>query len=304
MTRFLLLLSLLSPAIAHAEIEVFACEPEWAALAEEIGGDLVDAYAATTGFQDPHYIQARPSLIAKVRQADLVICSGAQLEIGWLPALLQKANNPGVMPGSEGYLEASSFVMRLDATGIPVRKPYVYAAEINPQLHLFGDTTDLQLEGNVDISDLRYVREFEFLRQAMIRPRVYEEEEPLWAEVPTLRQLKLNLAMQTTGQAVVRNRYADLELSGGLTVTGTLFGGGTIIQSFAVGNLFESLLLTGFNDVTSVLFQGSASGNFGEVGFELDNLNTELSAPVPAPATLALFGLGLAGLGWSRRKKA
>ena len=117
MTRMLLLLSLLAPAIAHAEIEVFACEPEWAALTEEIGGDLVDAYAATTAFQDPHYIQARPSLIAKVRQADLVICSGAQLEIGWLPALLQKANNPRVMPGSDGYLEASSFVMRLDATG-------------------------------------------------------------------------------------------------------------------------------------------------------------------------------------------
>jgi zinc/manganese transport system substrate-binding protein len=117
MTRLLLLLSLVAPALAHAEIDVFACEPEWAALAEEIGGDLVDAYAATTAFQDPHYIQARPSLIAKVRQADLVICSGAQLEIGWLPALLQKANNPHVMPGSDGYLEASSFVIRLDATG-------------------------------------------------------------------------------------------------------------------------------------------------------------------------------------------
>ena len=110
MTRMLLLLSLLAPAIAHAEIEVFACEPEWAALADEIGGDLVDAHSATTALQDPHYIQARPSLIAKVRQADLVICSGAQLEIGWLPALLQKANNPRVMPGSDGYLEASSFV--------------------------------------------------------------------------------------------------------------------------------------------------------------------------------------------------
>ena len=117
MTRLLLLLSLLAPAIVHAEFEVFSCEPEWAALAEEIGGDLVDAYSATTPFQDPHYIQARPSLIAKVRQADLVICGGAQLEIGWLPALLQKANNPRVLPGSDGYLEASSLVMRFDATG-------------------------------------------------------------------------------------------------------------------------------------------------------------------------------------------
>jgi zinc/manganese transport system substrate-binding protein len=117
MIRILLALVLLVPTLASAKIDVFACEPEWAALAQAIGGDLVDAYAATTPFQDPHYIQARPSLIAKVRQAELVICSGAQLEIGWLPALLQKANNRDVMPGNDGYFEASSFVLRLDATG-------------------------------------------------------------------------------------------------------------------------------------------------------------------------------------------
>jgi len=104
-----------SPA-ARASVKVFACEPEWAALAEAIAGDLVSVSAATTALQDPHFIQARPSLIAKVRGADLVICSGAQLEIGWLPALLQKANNPAVRPGAPGYFEASSFVLRLGAT--------------------------------------------------------------------------------------------------------------------------------------------------------------------------------------------
>ena len=107
---------LLMPLLGHAELRVFGCEPGWAALAEEIGGDLVEAYSATTALQDPHYIQARPSLIAKVRNADIVICNGAQLEIGWLPALLQKANNRDVRPGSRGYMEASSFVVRLDAT--------------------------------------------------------------------------------------------------------------------------------------------------------------------------------------------
>jgi len=116
--RMLIAVSLLSlvPLSVNAEIRVFACEPEWAALADEIGGDLVETYSATTALQDPHYIQARPSLIAKVRRADLVICSGAQLEIGWLPALLQKANNRKVMPGTDGYMEASRFVLRLDAT--------------------------------------------------------------------------------------------------------------------------------------------------------------------------------------------
>jgi len=117
MPRIMLVVLLaLSPLTALADLEIFACEPEWAALASEIGGPQVDTFSATTALQDPHYIQARPSLIAKVRQADLVICSGAELEIGWLPALLQKANNRKVMPGSPGYLEVSSYVLRLDAT--------------------------------------------------------------------------------------------------------------------------------------------------------------------------------------------
>jgi len=115
-TILALLIGLL-PCAAHADLDVFACEPEWAALAEEIGGSLVSAYSATTPYQDPHYIQARPSLIAKVRNADLVVCSGAELEIGWLPALLQKANNRDVLPGKTGYLEASRYVLRLGATG-------------------------------------------------------------------------------------------------------------------------------------------------------------------------------------------
>lgn len=117
MRRILLALLLTVPIAATAEVRVFACEPEWAALAAELGGDLVDTYSATTALQDPHYIQARPSLIAKLRRADLLVCSGAELEIGWLPALLQKANNRKVMPGSDGYLEASRYVLRLDATG-------------------------------------------------------------------------------------------------------------------------------------------------------------------------------------------
>ena len=116
MKTFILLTLLALPVAAGAELRIFACEPEWAALAKEVGGDLVESYSATTALQDPHYIQARPSLIAQVRRADLVICSGAQLEIGWLPALLQKANNRDVMPGTDGYLEASSYVLRLDAT--------------------------------------------------------------------------------------------------------------------------------------------------------------------------------------------
>ena len=100
------------PLLAHAELEIFACEPEWTALAVEIGGDNIKTTTATNAYQDPHYLQAKPSLIAKVRQADLVVCSGAELEIGWLPLLIQKANNPRVAPGSFGYFEASNYINR------------------------------------------------------------------------------------------------------------------------------------------------------------------------------------------------
>lgn len=108
-----LCLSLITSPVSAA-LRVFACEPEWASLAEEIGGDEIKADSATQAMQDPHYIEARPSLIASVRKADLVVCTGAQLEIGWLPMLLNKANNPEVLPGKNGFLEASAYVQRLD----------------------------------------------------------------------------------------------------------------------------------------------------------------------------------------------
>jgi zinc/manganese transport system substrate-binding protein len=99
---------------AHAAVEVLACEPEWSALATEIGGKLVNAESATTPQQDPHYIQARPSLISKVRRAKLVICTGADLEVGWLPLLLRQGGNAGVQPGQPGFLNAADFVELLE----------------------------------------------------------------------------------------------------------------------------------------------------------------------------------------------
>jgi zinc/manganese transport system substrate-binding protein len=113
---FLALVPLLTLASVpvHAAVEIFACEPEWAALADEIGGDKVSTFSATTAFQDAHFIQARPSLLARVRRADLVFCTGANLEIGWLPVLLRQAANAAVAPGSNGFLDASQSVRLLD----------------------------------------------------------------------------------------------------------------------------------------------------------------------------------------------
>jgi zinc/manganese transport system substrate-binding protein len=90
---------------ARAEMRVLACEPAWAAVVREIGGDRVRVDSATTPQQDPHYIQARPSLIARVRQADLLVCSGADLEVGWLPVLLRQGANAKLAAGEIGSLD-------------------------------------------------------------------------------------------------------------------------------------------------------------------------------------------------------
>lgn len=99
-----------------ADINVFTCEPEWQSLSKEIGGDKVETFSATTGLQDPHHIQARPSLISHVRKADIVVCTGADLEIGWLPLLTRRAGNPRIQKGQPGYFMATGFVRIL---GIP-----------------------------------------------------------------------------------------------------------------------------------------------------------------------------------------
>ena len=102
-------MTLLTPLSANA-LNVFACEPEWGALVKELAGDIAEITVATTAFQDPHKLQARPSLIAAVRRADLLICTGAQLEIGWLPLLLRRSANPHIQVGDPGYFLAADFV--------------------------------------------------------------------------------------------------------------------------------------------------------------------------------------------------
>jgi zinc/manganese transport system substrate-binding protein len=105
---------------AHAALRVLACEPEWAALTQELGGELVDVVSATTALQDPHQVQARPSLIARARSADLVVCTGAELEIGWLPVLLQQSGNARVQPGQPGHFAAATGLALLEVPGAAV----------------------------------------------------------------------------------------------------------------------------------------------------------------------------------------
>ena len=99
---------------AHAALRVLACEPEWGALAQELGGSLVDVQVATTALQDPHQIQARPSLIARARNADLLVCTGAELEVGWLPVLLQQSGNAKIQAGQPANFAAADYVRKLE----------------------------------------------------------------------------------------------------------------------------------------------------------------------------------------------
>jgi zinc/manganese transport system substrate-binding protein len=104
------LLAVLVSAPAHANLKVFACEPEWGSLLQELAGDKVSVDVATSGLQDVHQIEAKPSLIAKVRRADLVVCSGAELEVGWLPQLLRQAANPKVSSGAGNFMAANQIL--------------------------------------------------------------------------------------------------------------------------------------------------------------------------------------------------
>lgn len=131
-----LLMAAPANAAVNATVNIFACEPEWAALAREIGGDKVETFSATTARQDPHHIRAKPSLIAAMRKADMVVCSGAGLEAGWLPLLMQKAGNANAQPGNAGYLMAAEFVPLLDKPRKLDRAEGDIHPEGNPHVHL------------------------------------------------------------------------------------------------------------------------------------------------------------------------
>lgn len=122
---------------SFAKFNIFTCEPEWSALAEEIGGNKIKAFSATHGKQDPHFIQARPSLIAKIRKADLLVCTGAELETGWLPLLLRKSGNKNIQPGKPGYFIATNYVDLLDIPQSIDRSLGDVHASGNP--HIQGD---------------------------------------------------------------------------------------------------------------------------------------------------------------------
>ena len=121
---------------ASAALNVFACTPEWGSLAAELGGDRANVFNATSAKQDPHRIEARPSLIARARSADLVACTGAELEVGWLPLVQAQSGNPKIQAGQPGYFEASNYVDLIEKPQRVDRSMGDVHSAGNPHIHL------------------------------------------------------------------------------------------------------------------------------------------------------------------------
>ena len=194
---FIMLLAVVTEV--QASIEVFACEPEWAALAKELGGDRLNVYSATTSMQDPHHIQARPSLIAKARRADLLVCSGAELESGWLPLLLRKSGNASIQPNQPGYFMAADYIEKRDVPEKLDRSMGDVHAEGNPHIHTSPENILL-------VADALYERlaEIDVENRADYLAR-YQSFEKLWKQ--SLEQWKAKAAVLSGVNIVTHHTY-------------------------------------------------------------------------------------------------
>jgi len=134
--RWLLVLFWFPAFPVWAALNILACEPEWGALAQELGGTQVRITVATTALQDPHRIEARPSLIARARGADLLVCTGAELEVGWLPLLQTQSGNTKIQAGQPGLFEAATVVPLLERPARVDRSLGDVHPAGNPHIHL------------------------------------------------------------------------------------------------------------------------------------------------------------------------
>ncbi|HSC06728.1 MAG TPA: zinc ABC transporter substrate-binding protein [Steroidobacteraceae bacterium] len=135
--RSVLALLILAAAVpAHAALKILATTADWGALATELGGERVDVYIATNALQDVHRVEAKPSLVARARTAALVVATGAEIEVGWLPVLIQESGNPRIQPGTKGYFEAAPQVTLLEVPSRLDRSMGDIHPLGNPHVHL------------------------------------------------------------------------------------------------------------------------------------------------------------------------
>src|SRR5437667_7369749 len=111
-----LIFALVNPPASRADskLRIMTATTDLAALAQEIGGEKVEVESVARGYQDPHFVEAKPSFLLKLRHADLLIVVGLELEIGWLPPLISQSTNPKIQVGAPGYFDASRFAKILE----------------------------------------------------------------------------------------------------------------------------------------------------------------------------------------------
>src|SRR5512138_3670366 len=94
-------------ASAQSKLTVITTTEDLASIGREVGGDRISIEAMARGYQDPHFVEAKPSFILKLQKADLLVVVGRELEVGWLPPLITQSRNSRIQPGGPGYLDAS-----------------------------------------------------------------------------------------------------------------------------------------------------------------------------------------------------
>ena len=182
---------------AQAKLVILACEPEWAVLAHEIGKNLVSVTSATHAKQNPHYIEARPSLIAAARKANLVIGTGAELEDGWLPVVLQKANQPKIHKGQMGYLMFSDFIELQNSaasleSSIDRAMGDIHAAgnphiQLDPRIYLVASKILAERLGQLDVNNAVF-----YQKNYLAFKQKWENKLRLWAiQAQPLKGMKI-----------------------------------------------------------------------------------------------------------------
>jgi zinc/manganese transport system substrate-binding protein len=155
------------PTGAEAKkLNIMTATTDMAALTQEVGGDKVNVEALAKGYQDPHFVEAKPSFLLKLRQTDLLIVVGLQLEIGWLPPLITQSGNPRIQVGAAGYLDASQFaeileipqgvVTRAEGDVHPLGNPHYWLDPDNGRRIARGISTKL---GEMDPGDNAYFQQ-------------------------------------------------------------------------------------------------------------------------------------------------
>src|SRR5947209_18758569 len=182
----LFLLSATCPLEARAEskLNIMTATTDLAALAQEVGGDRVEVESIARGYQDPHFVEAKPSFLLKLKHADLLIMVGLQLEIGWLPPLITQCGNPKIQPAAPGYLDASQFAEILE---IPTTQVTRAMGDVHPlgNPHYWLDPENgLRIARGIEqkLSEMRpndaayFAQRYESFRQRL------ENEDKKWLE--------------------------------------------------------------------------------------------------------------------------